>query len=109
MLWLFLSFYSSFLGTVTLILIVVLVHLSTVKVSSLQPPEPPTTVDATQAKLDSDLTFWLKALEKQPSSRDTLNNISLIYQSKNNLDLAKKYKDEALKVDPNFSSSVNLK
>jgi len=93
----------------SLILLVVLGHILLTKETVTTTVNPPIEVNDAQAKLDEELLFWQKVLELQPTSRDILNNISLIYQSKNNIKLAKKYQEAALLVDPNPVKPNNLK
>ncbi len=101
---LFLSFYAVFLAVICLLLLIGLSHLETQKLSVSAANTAIANQTAAQTKQDQQLAFWLNALKKQPTSRDILINISLIYQSKGDLKLAKAYREKAVLIDPNHQN-----
>lgn len=57
--------------------------------------------EKTQAKIQEEIVFWQKVLEKQPNSRDALINLSTLKRSINENEEADILWNQAKKIDPN--------
>lgn len=64
-----------------------------------QPVTP--TAQAPTDSLQQQIDTWQHVLEKQPTDRDVLWNLSLLYKAKGNDKMAQLYLQKAKQVDPN--------
>ncbi|CAN5292530.1 hypothetical protein BH10PAT2_BH10PAT2_4190 [soil metagenome] len=104
---LFLSFYASILVVIFTIIFFVLINLRPMIQSYYTSHTVPVIYQIPNSDitaLPSQIEYWQLQLQKQPTSRDILLNLSLLYQQNNQLDLAKEYKTKAEAVDPNYTS-----
>jgi tetratricopeptide (TPR) repeat protein len=60
--------------------------------------------ELTIQEMDEELRYWLALSELQPTHRDILINISLLYQALGNQVAADEYWQRAHELDPNFSA-----
>lgn len=106
-----LGFYVSFLAVLTLLVVLgVAVWQGSAAGDSHKTPLQTITIEEPQsASIDDQIAFWEAQLEKQPTSRDILLNLSMLHQSKNNGDLAKEYKEKAELIDPNYENEEKNK
>jgi tetratricopeptide (TPR) repeat protein len=58
-------------------------------------------IDASEQQIEEQLKHYLLDLKKQPTHRDILINIALLYQQQNNQVEAEKYYYQAFSLDPN--------
>ena len=94
----FIAYISTYVSLITVVGVVVVVLLST-NAHLVTPnkilPNP----------LPQEIATWQAILKIQPTSRDTLWNLSTLYKANNELDLAKRFGDQARQLDPNFNFS----
>ncbi len=53
--------------------------------------------------IEDQLRYWQAQLQKQPTSRDILLNLSVLYEQDNQPDVAQEYRAKAEEIDPNYT------
>ncbi len=79
---------------------ILIIIASTTTSSSLRPATLP---NANPTPITQQISYWKQVLDQQPTSRDVAWNLHLLYQAKNQPDLASKSAAQALLVDPNYN------
>ena len=70
---------------------------------SIPTASPPIITTQSKGELEAELAKWLKIYEQQPSHRDALINLSLLYRALGDTAAAGTYFEQARQLDPNHS------
>ena len=97
---LYLNFHLSFLVITGMIFVVIFSHFHVIDQSKLESKIVPQVSQVTPIQIE--MTYWQNALALQPTSRDILWNLSLLYQADGQKDKAKELQAQAQQIDPNF-------
>jgi len=97
---LYLNFHLSFLVIAGMIFVVIFSHFHVIDQSKLESKIVPQVSQVTPIQIE--MTYWQNALALQPTSRDILWNLGLLYQADGQKDKAKELQAQAQQIDPNF-------
>ncbi len=65
-------------------------------------------LDKERQKIAKDIEFWQNTTQKYPDYRDAYFQLAILEYKIKNIDLAKKYVQKALELDPNFEAGEKL-
>lgn len=91
-----------------LITLLFFIYFSLLLFKSLtQKPISPVTVP--NAQIETEITKWLSLYHQQPTHRDVLINLSLLYSAQGDTENARQYLNQAREIDPNHPLVKNVR